>query len=137
MQSHSVTASGVIPMDRLSWPRQKRSAGPCADRSDSTRRAGLPLFRRDQARDSVSSSSHASLRHVPPTSTFAQAALDWMEGAIWVYHHIGAIQQAHLLKTFRYAAKRYRATHFLVDSLLKCGLAEDDYTGQKRFAEAL
>ncbi len=72
-----------------------------------------------------------------PTSAFARAALDWMEGAIWVYDHIGSIHRDKLLDTFRYAAKRYRVTHFLVDSLLKCGLAEDDYTGQKRFAEAL
>lgn len=42
-----------------------------------------------------------------------------------------------MLEAFRYAAKRYRVTHFVVDSLLKCGIAEDDYKAQKAFLDRL
>lgn len=72
-----------------------------------------------------------------PTEGFALAALDWLDGAMWVFNRTGNADQAALFEAFRYAAKRYRVTHFVVDSLLKCGLAEDDYSGQKHFVERL
>jgi len=36
-----------------------------------------------------------------------------------------------------YARKRYGVTHFVIDSLAKCGIAEDDYKGQKDFVDNL
>lgn len=72
-----------------------------------------------------------------PTASYVRAAHEWMTGALWIYDRIGSINQDALIEAFRYAAKRYRCTHFLIDSLMKCGLADDDYTGQKRFADRL
>lgn len=72
-----------------------------------------------------------------PSQGFARAALEWMDGALWIFDKTGNAEQSALFEAFRYAAKRYRVTHFVVDSLLKCGIAEDDYTGQKNFVERL
>ncbi|MBB5509587.1 toprim domain-containing protein [Paraburkholderia atlantica] len=68
---------------------------------------------------------------------FVKAASAWMTGSMWLYDHVGSVSQEKLLETFRYAAKRYRVTHFVIDSLMKCGIAEDDYKGQKQFIDAL
>lgn len=72
-----------------------------------------------------------------PTVGYIRAAHGWLDGSLWIFDKTGNVDQSSLFEAFRYAAKRYRVTHFFIDSLLKCGLAEDDYTGQKRFIEAL
>jgi twinkle protein len=71
------------------------------------------------------------------TFPFVKAANAWMTGSLWLYDHVGSVDKSKLLEAFRYAAKRYRVTHFVVDSLMKCGIAEDDYKGQKEFIDAL
>lgn len=68
---------------------------------------------------------------------YVKAANAWMTGALWLYDHVGSVNQDKLLDAFKYAAKRYRVTHFVVDSLMKCGIAEDDYKGQKQFIDRL
>jgi twinkle protein len=72
-----------------------------------------------------------------PTEAYIRAAHAWFDGALWIFDKTGNADQNALFEAFRYAAKRYRVTHFFIDSLLKCGLDEDDYTGQKRFIEQL
>jgi twinkle protein len=72
-----------------------------------------------------------------PTGPFIRAAHAWLNGALWVYDHVGSVDQEKLFEAFRYAAKRYRVTHFVVDSLMKCGIAEDDYKAQKAFVDRL
>lgn len=71
------------------------------------------------------------------TRPFVKAANEWMTGSLWLYDHVGSVDQTKLLEAFKYAAKRYRVTHFVIDSLMKCGIAEDDYKGQKQFIDAL
>lgn len=71
------------------------------------------------------------------TQNFVRAASEWMTGSMWLYDHTGSIDQAKLLEAFKYAAKRYRVTHFVIDSLMKCGIADDDYNGQKKFVDTL
>ena len=72
-----------------------------------------------------------------PTEAFIRAANAWLNGALWVYDHVGSVDQSKLFEAFRYAAKRYRVTHFVIDSLMKCGIAEDDYKAQKDFVDRL
>ena len=38
---------------------------------------------------------------------------------------------------FAYAVRRYGISRIVIDSLLRCGVAEDDYDGQKEFVSAL
>ncbi len=58
---------------------------------------------------------------------------DWL----WMYDQQGQVTGERILAVMRYAAEKLKIKHFILDSLMKCGLAEDDYTGQKLFIDAL
>lgn len=55
----------------------------------------------------------------------------------WMFDCQGTAKADEILKTFEFAYKRYGVTNFLVDSLAKCGFAEDDYNAQKSFVDKL
>lgn len=62
---------------------------------------------------------------------------DWVRSYVWVVDRVGRFSWKDLLVIFRYARRRYGITQFVVDSLLRCGIAGDDYEGQKAFVDAL
>lgn len=62
---------------------------------------------------------------------------NWYSDKFWLFDLVGTAKGERLLEVFAYARKRYDCRLFVVDSLLKCGIGEDDYNGQKRFVEAL
>ena len=72
-----------------------------------------------------------------PSKAYINAILQSLAGKLWIYNQVGSAKTSEMLDTFRYAAKRYGVTHFIVDSLAKLGMAEDDYNGQKQAMEAL
>lgn len=61
----------------------------------------------------------------------------WLTENIWVVDKVGVFTYQELIKIMAYAASRYRVNHFVVDSLLCCDIAEDDYGKQKAFVNAL
>jgi twinkle protein len=65
------------------------------------------------------------------------AALSWLDGKLWIFDLLGTAKVDRLLEVFRYAYRRYGVQQFVIDSLLKCGIDSDDYTGQKAFLDAL
>ena len=72
-----------------------------------------------------------------PSKGYIRATSDWYKDKIWMFDCIGTAKAAKILEIFTYARKRYGVTWFVIDSLMKCGIDEDDYNGQKRFLEAL
>ncbi|HET6725055.1 MAG TPA: toprim domain-containing protein, partial [Gammaproteobacteria bacterium] len=72
-----------------------------------------------------------------PSIPYIRAVHDWYADKLWVFNVTGAAKAQRLLEVFTYARRRYGIRLFVVDSLLKCGIAEDDYNGQKLFVEAL
>ncbi|MBG6972451.1 bifunctional DNA primase/helicase, partial [Pseudomonas aeruginosa] len=54
-----------------------------------------------------------------------------------IYNQMGSANTAEMIDTFRYDARRYGVKHFVVDSLAKLGMAEDDYNGQKQAMESI
>lgn len=56
---------------------------------------------------------------------------------IFLFEVYGTAKVDRIIEVFNYARKRYGVTHFLVDSLSKCGLGEDDYKGQKVLVDRL
>lgn len=66
-----------------------------------------------------------------------EAALSWLDGKLWIFDLLGTAKVDRLLEVFRYAYRRYGVQQFVIDSLLKCGIDSDDYTGQKAFLDAL
>ncbi|MFJ2456435.1 AAA family ATPase [Pseudomonas protegens] len=72
-----------------------------------------------------------------PSRGYIRAILDSLDGKLWIYDQVGSAKTSEMLEAFRYAARRYEVNHFIVDSLAKLGMAEDDYNGQKQAIEAL
>lgn len=72
-----------------------------------------------------------------PSIPFIKKIQGELGKSLWVFDRVGAAKTKRLLDVFSYARKRYGVTLFVVDSLLKCGIGEEDYNGQKLFVEAL
>lgn len=56
---------------------------------------------------------------------------------LYVYDQLGTVNAKQIFAVIRYAAEELKLKHFVLDSLMKCGIAEDDYTGQKMFVDRL
>lgn len=56
---------------------------------------------------------------------------------IWLYDQQGAVNAERMLAVMRYCSSEKKIDHFMLDSFMKCGIAEDDFTGQKRFLDAI
>jgi len=82
-------------------------------------------------------SQAAGLTANDPTPEYLDAIGDWLADGLWVFECTGTAKAKRILEVFRYAYKRYGIRVFVIDSLLKCGFAEDDYSGQKLFVESL
>lgn len=72
-----------------------------------------------------------------PTEQEIYDCLDWFDEKLWLFDVTGTAKTEKLFDVFEYARKRYGIKHFLIDSLMKCGIADDDYSGQKFFVEKL
>lgn len=62
---------------------------------------------------------------------------NYMSGQLWVFNVQGTAKAERILEVFEYAYRRYGVSNFLIDSLAKCGFADDDYNGQKQFVDKL
>lgn len=72
-----------------------------------------------------------------PTPAQGEQIKRFITDRAWLFNIRGTAKAQRILDVFEYAYRRYGVTHFLVDSLAKCGFAEDDYNGQKSFVDAL
>lgn len=66
------------------------------------------------------------------------SSLTWMSGNIYILNMSEMITPDKLLADFEYALRRYNCSHFIVDSLMKINLNEnDEYNQQKQFVTRL
>jgi twinkle protein len=72
-----------------------------------------------------------------PDADFLREFCDAMGTCLYLYDQQGMVHPDKMIAVIQYAADVKRCQHFVVDSLLKCGIAEDDYNGQKRFVDQL
>jgi len=73
---------------------------------------------------------HKRMVDVPENRAKAAAALEWMKPRIGFYAFLGITQWQHLLDTFRYAAQNAEYDFFIVDSVMRIGIPDDDYAQQ-------
>ncbi|MCC8378658.1 toprim domain-containing protein [Xenorhabdus sp. PB30.3] len=66
-----------------------------------------------------------------------ESAFNFYDDRLWLFGLTGTAKADRLLDIFRYANKRYGINLFIIDSLMKCGIADDDYNGQKDFLDAV
>jgi twinkle protein len=72
-----------------------------------------------------------------PAPGYVRHCINQLSDKLWLFDLVGTAKTERMLEVFRYAARRYQINHFIVDSLAKCGLGEDDYNGQKAMVESL
>lgn len=72
-----------------------------------------------------------------PSEAFSRHVTRELSGNVRAFDVQGAAKADRILEVFRYARRRYQIELFLIDNLTKCGFADDDYPGQKKFIEAL
>lgn len=72
-----------------------------------------------------------------PDTGIIQQIMRWLDERVWIFDVRGSAQTDRMLTVFDYAARRYAISDFVIDSLAKCGMDEDDYNGQKHFVERL
>lgn len=58
-------------------------------------------------------------------------------GKLFLYDQLGSTNPTAVLSVIYYGAEQLGIQHFVVDSLMKCSINEDDYNGQKKFVDQL
>lgn len=61
----------------------------------------------------------------------------WADDRLWLYAQQGQVSPERILAVARYCHDKLGVTHFVIDNLLSCGIAEDGYDQQKQFILAL
>lgn len=73
-----------------------------------------------------------------PPESYARRFLEWAgDERLWLFDHQGSLAPESVTGVIRYAVDKHAVTHVLVDSLMKCGIAPDDYTRQKKLVDDL
>lgn len=72
-----------------------------------------------------------------PTVEQIGEILDWMGGKLWIYDVMGNTPPKLLLELMEYSCARHGVEIFVIDSLMKCSVASDDYDAQRTFLNDL
>lgn len=72
-----------------------------------------------------------------PSVEYLRRFCGLVSGKLWIYDQIGTVATRRMLALSRYAREEKRVDHVVIDSLMKCGMATDDYNAQKRFVDGL
>lgn len=56
---------------------------------------------------------------------------------LWMYDQQGTVKSKNMLAVVRYCREELEIDHFVIDSLMKCGIGTDDYNAQKHFVDSL
>lgn len=67
-----------------------------------------------------------------PTDRAIRDALDWLDGGLLLWERVGKAGVDALLEVFDYARAKYGCDQFVIDSLMRLGIAGDDYNGQEK-----
>jgi twinkle protein len=72
-----------------------------------------------------------------PSPHYIRAFHAWADGSLWFYDRQGTVDAKRVLGVIAYCADELKITHFVIDSLMKCGINGDDYNRQKWFLDEL
>ena len=72
-----------------------------------------------------------------PTPQYIQDFLAGIEDRLWLYDAEGETSVEKVLEVIYYGAEKLGVKLFVIDSLMKCGINEDDLNGQKAFVNKL
>jgi len=63
------------------------------------------------------------------------SALAWLNERVLLYNFLGITDKRELMATFNYAAARCQGKFFIIDNMMKVGIADDDYAEQGYFIQ--
>lgn len=72
--------------------------------------------------------------------SFVDRFLQWAHNRIWIYDQIGTVPSGRVLAVARYAHEELKVDHYVIDSLMKCGVSTDGpgwMSEQRKFIDAL
>ena len=72
-----------------------------------------------------------------PSEPYVRACMQWISKSCWIFRASGKAKSQQILDVFRYARSRYGVDHFILDSLMKTGVPNDDYQGQQLYVDDL
>jgi len=72
-----------------------------------------------------------------PTRQYVERILAFLDTGLLVYEKVGKSGVEPLLEIFDYARAKYGCDMFVIDSLLRLGIASDDYAGQEKAVFAI
>ena len=74
-----------------------------------------------------------------PSDRYISQVMNWYYDRLWIYDHVGSANQERVFEVFDYARRRYGIDFFVIDSLMKIGIAGQDshalYVAQDAFAD--
>jgi twinkle protein len=74
---------------------------------------------------------------VRESDDWIDVACGWMSEKLWIYNQKMMMEPQRILALMAYAAKEKGCTHFVLDSLMRTALQQDDGEGQRVFANQL
>lgn len=72
-----------------------------------------------------------------PSPEFIREFHETVGSHLWLYDQMGMVNPDTIIGVVNYAATVIGCKHFVLDSMTKCGIDEDDLKGQKRFIDRL
>jgi twinkle protein len=72
-----------------------------------------------------------------PSENHVRQVMAWFAERLWIYDKVGKANPDSIIEIFTYARRRYGIQHFVLDSMMRCGIREDDYAGQAEFTYRL
>lgn len=79
-----------------------------------------------------------------PTIAYIDRVTEWLEEKLWLYDQQDTVKSDRIIALLRYCSegvmskgRKLPITSMVVDSLMKCGIAVDDYNRQKSFIDQL
>lgn len=72
-----------------------------------------------------------------PSTEYIKQVMRWTTDKLWLFDKVGQASRARVLEVFEYAFRRYGVRFFVIDSLMKLDISEDDYAQQTQFANQL
>lgn len=67
-----------------------------------------------------------------PTAQYIHCILEYLDQGLLLYERVGKAGVEPLLEIFDYARAKYGCDQFIIDSLMRLGIAQDDYNGQEK-----
>jgi len=68
-------------------------------------------------------------------TNYARDFLRWTDDRLWIYDQLDTVKKERILGMIHYAAQELKINHIVIDSLMKCGIPNDDFNAQKEFID--